>query len=261
MIRLVATDIDGTLIKEGGSALPKEYFDVIRHLREKGIVFAAASGRSLPSIHGLFREVQEKILFIASNGAYIEKEAQTLGKICLDRGPMLELLSELKQLEHCHLVIENEREIFSQSKNKEFRDLMEHGYQYKLHDLEDILEVQSEIFKIAVYCTKDVKSLASRLTEEWGQKFKVVVSGEKWVDIMDPAVDKGNALALVQEVLGIQKEETIVFGDNRNDIGMFQRADTSYAVVNAAEDVRKAARFTVPSYRENGVLQALEKLC
>lgn len=261
MIRLIATDIDGTLIEEGGSALPEKYMDLVRRLHQKGIVFAAASGRSLPSIHGLFREVQEKMLFIASNGAYIENQGQELGKVCLERTPMLHLLSELKQMKHCHLVIENEREIFSSSRNKDFKALMEQGYRYQICYVEDIAQVQSEIFKIAVYCTEDVKKLAGKLEKEWGRTFKVVVSGEKWVDIMDPSVDKGNALALVQKSLGIKKEETMVFGDNRNDMGMFLRADRSYAVANAAKEVREAAAFTVPSYMENGVLHLLETLC
>ena len=45
MIKLIATDIDGTLIREGSSALPEEIFDLIRELRKRNLYFAAASGR------------------------------------------------------------------------------------------------------------------------------------------------------------------------------------------------------------------------
>ena len=52
----------------------------------------------------------------------------------------------------------------------------------------------------------------------------------------------------------------MVFGDNFNDIGMFQQAGASYAVTNAADGVKKAAKHVAPSYEENGVLGILRKL-
>ena len=74
------------------------------------------------------------------------------------------------------------------------------------------------------------------------------------------SADKGNALKELQNILGIKKEETMVFGDNFNDIGMFQQAGASYAVTSAAEEVKKAAKYVAPSYEENGVLGILKKL-
>ena len=52
----------------------------------------------------------------------------------------------------------------------------------------------------------------------------------------------------------------MVFGDNFNDIGMFQQAGASYAVASAADGVKKAAKYVAPSYEENGVLGILKKL-
>ena len=50
----------------------------------------------------------------------------------------------------------------------------------------------------------------------------------------------------------------MAFGDNFNDIGMFQQAGESYAVTSAAEEVKKAAKYVAPSYEENGVLNFKE---
>ena len=68
MIKLVATDIDGTLIRESSSVLPEEIFDLIRELRKRDIYFAAASGRQYMGLKRLFAPVADQMLFISENG-------------------------------------------------------------------------------------------------------------------------------------------------------------------------------------------------
>ena len=58
MIKLIVSDIDGTLVPEGNTDLNPEYLEVIKKLTEKGIVFAAASGRHASSIHAVFQAVR-----------------------------------------------------------------------------------------------------------------------------------------------------------------------------------------------------------
>lgn len=58
MIKLIASDIDGTLVHDGTHELNPELCDVILQLKEKGIQFAAASGRQWASIEDLFDPIQ-----------------------------------------------------------------------------------------------------------------------------------------------------------------------------------------------------------
>ena len=71
MIKLVATDIDGTLIRESSSVLPEEIFDLIRELRKRDIYFAAASGRQYMGLKRLFAPVADQMLFISENGSNV----------------------------------------------------------------------------------------------------------------------------------------------------------------------------------------------
>ena len=64
MIKLAASDLDGTLLDSSGR-LPSEIFPLIEELYEKGITFCAASGRQLVSLEKLFAPVRDKIIFIA----------------------------------------------------------------------------------------------------------------------------------------------------------------------------------------------------
>ena len=72
MIKLVASDVDGTLLPEGSSDMNPELYDVIRRLKEKGIVFAAASGRQMNSVRRVFRPVLDDVYFISNNGGYVK---------------------------------------------------------------------------------------------------------------------------------------------------------------------------------------------
>ena len=67
MIKLIASDLDGTLFKPHG-VLPDETFNLIERLYEKGITFAPASGRQLPNLLQIFKPVLDKIAIIAENG-------------------------------------------------------------------------------------------------------------------------------------------------------------------------------------------------
>ena len=71
MIKLVVTDVDGTLVEDGSPNINPELFETILKLREKGIQFAVASGRPWASVERTFDPVKKKVFYIANNGSYI----------------------------------------------------------------------------------------------------------------------------------------------------------------------------------------------
>ena len=73
MIRLIISDIDGTLVKEGSTEINPEYMEVIRQLADQGVAFAAASGRHSSSIDAVFHEVRNRIFYLSDNGSCIQK--------------------------------------------------------------------------------------------------------------------------------------------------------------------------------------------
>ena len=78
MIKLIASDIDGTLVKEGSHEIDPAYYDVIRELKEAGIIFCACSGRQYHSMMELFKPVADDIYFIASNGTVVRTRNRVL---------------------------------------------------------------------------------------------------------------------------------------------------------------------------------------
>lgn len=78
MIKLIASDIDGTLVKDSTPLLYDEMKQMIRELKQRGIYFVAASGRGYNSIRNLFQGVEDDIIYICSNGACIIYQGKIL---------------------------------------------------------------------------------------------------------------------------------------------------------------------------------------
>ena len=114
--------------------------------------------------------------------------------------------------------------------------------------------------KIAGCRMEGLGSRADGFKEKYGTKLKVTLAGEQWLDTMDPGVSKGAAVKLLQESLMIRPEETMVFGDQLNDIEMLNQAYYSFAVANGRPETRAAARFLADSNVNQGPLKILKLL-
>lgn len=264
MIKLIVTDIDGTLVKDGSADINAEIFEVINRLKDKGTVFAAASGRQYPSIRRLFDPVHSNMIFIAENGAYIKCRDVEMAKTIMNKELSRQLITEVREIPDIAVTISTPEIIYIEKASASFMDLLINGYHNNAVAVNDIFDMDFEnmdIIKIALYKEDGIRNTAETiLIPKWKDKLKVVMAGAEWLDFMDLSVDKGNAIASIQKALSISEEETMVFGDNINDIGMMSRAKESYAVATARDEVKAAANHIAPPYSENGVLSVIKKL-
>lgn len=262
MIRLVASDIDGTLIKDSTPDLYPEMAEAIKKMAERNILFCAASGRQYHSIKNVFRNVGEDIVFIAENGAQIRYKEKDIRLIPMKRKYVEEIVRQIREYDAiCDFAVSTPDGCLLETENKAFVDLLTYGYRNKFTLVKDVLETDAEIMKIAVYQKDSIRELGEKiLIPQWEDKVKACMSGEEWVDFMDLSVDKGKALSFIQEYFQISKEETMAFGDNNNDIGMMEAAGESYAVENAREEVKAAAKHICSSYLEKGVYRVVKDL-
>ena len=99
MIRLVASDIDGTLIKDSTPDLYPEMVGALKELANRGIVFCAASGRQYHSIKNVFRDVEEDIVFIAENGAQIRYKERDIRVTPMKREDVEGIIRQYREYE------------------------------------------------------------------------------------------------------------------------------------------------------------------
>ena len=92
MIKLIASDLDGTLLYGRGNSVSEEMFEMIREMKKKGIVFAAASGRQYHNLKKLFAPVWQDMAFICENGAAVFYEDQLIAEQVVPKEELLELV-------------------------------------------------------------------------------------------------------------------------------------------------------------------------
>lgn len=265
MIKLIVTDIDGTLVKDGTLDINPEYMDVIKKLTEKGIHFVACSGRQYCSERQLFVPVKDRIFFISDGGTLIRTSEEIL-KVHTLSAEIWKNMARMakKEMPRCDYFISSPDVSYAENAKTPMFRWLHDSYGYDIREVPDLLESSFEneqIMKIAIYNTDHCEEkCAPVFTPYWKDKVNMACAGKEWMDCTPHGADKKSAVAFLQEYLGISPEETCTFGDNINDIEMLKNAGYSYAVANAREEVQAAAKAVCPSYLEDGVLQVLKSL-
>ena len=258
MIRLIATDLDDTILPEGTFDLNPEYPEVIRELKKKGILFVAASGRHSTSIRRLLKDVQDDVVILAGNGSVCAHQGKTIDVRALDHGFYLEMLRAMRQIDTSLILTDHAACVWTDSVREDMVSWIRDGYRVRLEWCEDLSKIEPPVLKTAMHVEKDAAVIAARLRGQFPGRANIVAAGAKWVDVVANGADKGSALGRIQEIFGIGPEETAAFGDNENDIGMLQRAGYSFAVDNARQQVKDAAREVIGPMKEDAVLQVLK---
>lgn len=262
MIKLIASDIDGTLIPEGTHQPPEELTELVEQFTERGVTFVAASGRQYKSMYKVFESCADKVIFVSSNGSYTRRGSEEIREHRMNKAYLEELILELRHMEKqgYRYVAEAKGTAYVEVEDEEFQDMLVNGYHYEITVVKDILKECDDVMKVSLFHKCEIEKAAQHMAGEWENRLKVLRSGANWIDFMSDGIDKGHAIEEIQQMLGITKEETVVFGDNGNDIGMFSKAGCSYAVASAAEEVKKQADKIAGAPQDKGVIKVLQKL-
>ncbi|MCQ2549392.1 MAG: Cof-type HAD-IIB family hydrolase [Lachnospiraceae bacterium] len=264
-IKMVVTDIDGTLMEEGQSDLPKEYFTQIQRLEKKGILFVPATGRSYDSAHKVFLPILDKIMFISDNGARVMKAGKTWSTNPIPYPLMLEMLQDVEAMPEFEAFASGPNIGYCTAGNEAFIQLLRVNYQLNVIPLEHISETlpEGEYFNISVYHPRDIQvGMENGYYDKWHAHNQVdaIRSGKLWMNMVKRGVDKGSALKAIMDKMDLKPEQVLVFGDNTNDMGMLSLVENSVAIGNAREEVKKCCKYVAKSCKENGVLEFLQLL-
>lgn len=260
MIKLIASDLDGTLVDDKKS-LDAELFPMLDDIIKDGVIFSAASGRHITSLSAIFKDYAEDMLFIAGNGAYVMYQNRELYSSPMAPALVSSILSRLEDFPSLEPFLESKG--FGYTMSPHSKQVMESPFfNYKVRLVDDLYSVQDDIIKISVVNKNGpISEIFDKLCPVFGDTCKLEVSGYANVDIVNNGVSKGAAIDIIQGKLGILPEETAVFGDNYNDVSMFSRAYYSFAMKNAEDGVKKHARFsTSVTNNEGGVVKEIKRL-
>ncbi|MHC5904902.1 Cof-type HAD-IIB family hydrolase [Streptomyces sp. S6] len=261
-IRLIVTDMDGTLLDDE-KRTPEGLGDMLRLLRERGILFTPASGRQYATLERDFTGLSEGMVFIAENGTYVVRDGLELSSDTVAPEAAAEVVRTVRRLAasgvDVGVVVCGKRSAYVEQTDPAFLSEVRRYY-LRNEIVDDVSSVSDDVIKVALHTFGSAERDVAPAFTAFTRTHQVVVSGERWVDIMNPAADKGTALRRLQSDLGITPAQTMVFGDYLNDLEMLDAADWSYAMAGAHPEVIRRARHMAPSNNENGVLRTIARV-
>jgi Cof subfamily protein (haloacid dehalogenase superfamily) len=256
-IKFIAADMDGTLLDNEGYLSP-DFFDVFHQLDQRGIMFAAASGRQYYSLLQTFYPVKERMMFIAENGTLVMHQGKELYSCTIDTDSIHRIIKEARLIEGAHIVLCGKKSAYIETQAPEAHKEIK-KYYHRCESVNNLLKVEDEFIKVAICHFDGSQELVyPSINAKFSTEHKVVVSAKIWLDVININASKGDAIKYLQETLNFSFEQTMSFGDYFNDIEMLQASFHSYAVENAHENVKRFARFSAPSNSDSGVLKVIK---
>ncbi len=259
MIKLIATDMDDTLLDKE-LKISERNQKAIAAAMAKGVKVMIATGRMFASIKPYADDLNLDIPVVTYNGALVKGSKS--GEVYHEKP--LKLETALKVLEYTrkkgyyaqaylgdNFIIHTENDFSRMYEN--FSGIKALAIGDELYNLKEapyklLLMIKDDNFDAG---WKDV-------AETFEGEIDVSSSKDFFLEIMEPGVNKWEAVKAVGESFGIKPEEIMCIGDSNNDLEMIKNAGIGVAVGNAKEEIQKAAKMVTASHDADGVALAIE---
>lgn len=259
MIKLIATDMDGTWLKEN-KTYDKELFEKeFQIMQHRDIKFVVASGNQYENIFSRFPDYNRKIYFIAENGALVAHGQEILKIADLsddDYGLMLKIVSNLPYQAvvagiTSAYVRKSDGEKFAQEMTKFFN---------KIQVVDNFKEIADRIFKVSLNVPAEIMPVILAELRSLYSQIDFVAGASTSIDMQTKGMNKAVGLEYLGKKLGIKSSEMIAFGDSGNDEAMLKYVGTSFATATALPEAKKAANQIIGSSEDSSVQKKILEL-
>jgi Cof subfamily protein (haloacid dehalogenase superfamily) len=257
--RLVATDLDGTLLRDDGT-VSERTAAVIAAVEERGVPVVFVTGRPLRWVEPLFSHVGEHGIAVVANGALVWDVAASAPRLVRPIEPdvVRAAAAELRAAVPGTTYAVESLDGFSVEPSYPARLVVEpDGRRAEVDDLGEapvlkLLARHTELEPMD-YWRRAEEVLGDTVTVTWS-------STSALLEISAPGVTKATTLALVAEELGVPAADVVALGDMPNDLPMLGWVGTSYAMADGHPLVVEAADHTAPSNDQDGVATVLASI-
>ncbi|MGT2771362.1 Cof-type HAD-IIB family hydrolase [Streptococcus marimammalium] len=267
-VKLIACDMDGTLLDNKGSYDRSRFEKMLSALKERDIKFLVATGNNMERLSLMFNGLVDDLSFVAENGSHLLEN----GKTFIRKEISDSLVKEFLDFYHDKLldyrvmistanssyVLEGAKFDFSKSAIE--KEQLE-KFLSRIKTIRSFSELPDEpFFKINMAIPVDQEDeIITSFNHNFTGPLSAVTSGYGAVDVTPTGIHKAWGLKHFMANWNIKEEEIMAFGDAHNDIEMLKLAKYSYAMGNAPQIVKDSARFLAPSNHDNGVFKIIEE--
>ena len=287
MYKLIAIDIDGTLINSYGE-ITNENKNAVKKANEAGINVILASGRNYATIQNFSNDLNLNKYAICGNGSSIydiknnkviyektlsKEKVLDIIKICEENSIYYNIYTEssiLTQKLNYNTLVYYNKNLKKQDGKKTYINIIENLYKYvKESEIDKYLKIticddSQVIFKNILKTLKNIKGIDVLDVEHMSRKIIKTGSTEIKVEYFYTEVtaentDKWNAIKFLAKELGIENKEVLTIGDNINDKTMIENAGLGIAMGNSNPSIKEVADCVVNDNDSSGVAQAINK--
>ena len=266
-IRVIATDMDGTLLDPKGQLDLPRLEKILDKLDRCDIRFVIATGNEVHRMRQLLGHLAERVVLVVANGARIFEnneliQAQTWDDAMVDRA-----LAHFKGREcQDQFVVTamnggfvKKGTVFTELDKFMTPEMIEKLYQR----LNFVDEFDSSLFggvlKMSMVVGEErLDSVLQEVNDLFDGRVRAVSSGYGCIDILQDGIHKAWGLVELLKRWNLKPEQIMAFGDSENDIEMLELAGISYAMENAEEAVKRVATKVAPANSQAGVYKVLE---
>ena len=267
MIKLIASDLDGTIL-DGSNSISKDNLKAIDSLRKENIPLVICTGKTYALSKDVCKNLHARF-GIFGNGSQI-----------VDLSTGNEILSKylsLSEIKACYSIIQKydlhvhaytetsiitpkllymdlrNSILFPDKVNIKIVDsVLDYAKAEKEPILKLIVSSTSSLLKVKEELEKATNLNIIHITKTGIYKDNVINKEYEYLDISPLNATKGNALQVLSNYLDVQKDDILSIGDNINDIDMFKVSNISVAVNNACDQVKLNANYVAKNSVENG---------
>ena len=282
MIKLIASDMDGTLLNDD-HMISEENLKAIRKAQEMGRHFTIVTGRDYGAVKSYLEECDLRCECILSNGAeYRDVDGNVIESVYMNKESVKIVFDILNEAGLCIQLMTNKGSYVTNKESdkkaiidrfklfnpkmteEEVVEFVEKFHKQRgmklIDNIYEVLENDVEILKIVTFDNDE--KLIARLKEKLREStsdLAVASTFNNDIEISDIKAQKGLILAKAIKKMGIDKSEVIVLGDSFNDYSMFTEFENSYAMENAIPEIKEIAKYITDSNNNDGVAKAIYK--
>lgn len=283
-MKLIATDLDGTLLQSDGSITDKD-LNAILEAEKVGIKVIVATGRQYSTTKLLLKNYNFKPDYmICDNGCtvYSVKDDKQLYAFPLPKECLSDILKYLEDNDYfyglssdeCRIELSNYKELLTAEYNRNKKSIPDLDISHLtslielidnetthisegINNHEDIEKLDMNFYNITAI-SFDPKRLEKGMKEiDHFPGITVVSSAYNNFELMNKNASKGNALKFLADYLHVSLDDTMAIGDNFNDLSMLQTAKHSVAMGNSCDEIKSLCRYVTKSNVDSGVGHAI----
>lgn len=258
MIKLIATDIDGTILAPEG-----EFTECVKscigNLQSRGIKVVLVTGRMNKAALLVRDKLNLQTPIVSYQGGLINDNGNFIYERYLSEAQAKRIIECARQ-EDIHINLYNDDVLYSEKDNEEVRRYSKVQHvDYVVKPFGEIkLNRVNKILGIDYNNTEKIDRLEKRLPQEFPDLY-IIKSTPYFLEFSNPEASKYCAVRFLQEYWGIGEEETLTIGDQNNDISLLQSGGVKVAMGNATDELKSVADYVTDTVYNDGFVKAVDK--